>query len=450
VPVGCIQSRKLWIGGLTGLVGALCFALTGPSQVRERATFLYTETPKFEATAWLRAAERFPEGSQIRVAAGDAHRNLIDGFFATADPQVSFDGLAVVFAGKRRQSDPWQIWEVPLNGGQPVQITNGTEDCIRPLYLPGGRFVFARKYGATFQLAVLAEAGAEPERISFAPGNVVPSQILNDGRILFEGAHPMGSEGPVELYAVYSDGSGVESLRCDHGREHRDARQLASGDVIFAGERGLGRFTSAHARQLAVTSPGAEIAGPIAELGPERWLVSLRFPGSRTFALYEWPADAGARPLLTRARHVVQPVVAASRTVPPRHPSALHNRPGANLLCLNAYESPLAFTEGSIANVRVYTRDAGGKPALLGETSVESDGSFFVQVPTERPVRIELTGRSGKRLAGEAGWFWMRRGEQRICVGCHAGPERAPDNAAPKILTRITAPVSMLPPGGAK
>jgi len=37
----------------------------------------------------------------------------------------------------------------------------------------------------------------------------------------------------------------------------------------------------------------------------------------------------------------------------------------------------------------------------------------------------------------------MRRGEQRICVGCHAGPETAPENAVPMILLKSTTPADM-------
>jgi hypothetical protein len=47
-------------------------------------------------------------------------------------------------------------------------------------------------------------------------------------------------------------------------------------------------------------------------------------------------------------------------------------------------------------------------------------------------------------LRGEKGWFWMRPGEQRICVGCHTGPERAPENKVPQILLRTIEPVKML------
>ena len=49
----------------------------------------------------------------------------------------------------------------------------------------------------------------------------------------------------------------------------------------------------------------------------------------------------------------------------------------------------------------------------------------------------------GKTLRAESGWFWVRSGEQRICVGCHTGPERAPDNRVPQVLLRATTPVDL-------
>ena len=84
-----------------------------------------------------------------------------------------------------------------------------------------------------------------------------------------------------------------------------------------------------------------------------------------------------------------------------------------------------------------------GKPALLGQTPVENDGSFYVQVPPDRPLQIELADGAGKTVRREPAWFWMRASEQRICVGCHTGPERAPENKVPEILLKTIVPVKM-------
>ncbi len=83
------------------------------------------------------------------------------------------------------------------------------------------------------------------------------------------------------------------------------------------------------------------------------------------------------------------------------------------------------------------------RPVTLGLADVEKDGSFFIQVPGDRPLRFELLDASGKVLRKQQGWMWARGGEQRICVGCHAGPERAPENAVPAVLLRSTEPTNL-------
>jgi hypothetical protein len=79
----------------------------------------------------------------------------------------------------------------------------------------------------------------------------------------------------------------------------------------------------------------------------------------------------------------------------------------------------------------------------MGTAPVESDGSFFVKAPADRAIRFVLLDAKGTVLRQERGWFWIRKGEQRYCVGCHAGPERAPENAVPQVLLRTTTPVDL-------
>ncbi len=87
--------------------------------------------------------------------------------------------------------------------------------------------------------------------------------------------------------------------------------------------------------------------------------------------------------------------------------------------------------------------DVDGHPIPLGTAPVEKDGSFFVQAAGDRPLRFILLDAAGHPLRAEHGWFWMRRGEQRICVGCHTGPERAPENRVPLVLLHTTTPVDL-------
>lgn len=93
--------------------------------------------------------------------------------------------------------------------------------------------------------------------------------------------------------------------------------------------------------------------------------------------------------------------------------------------------------------MRLETQDGEGRAIAMGTAPVKKDGSFFVQVPGDRPIRFELLDFKGTVLRQEHGWFWARGGEQRICVGCHAGPERAAENRVPDVLMRTTTPVDL-------
>jgi len=152
---------------------------------------------------------------------------------------------------------------------------------------------------------------------------------------------------------VYPDGSGVESYRCDHGPARGGARELASGDILFETGGKLARFTSARAVQLPVAMPAGEYAGPVAELSPGVWLLSFRGASTAPFGLVRWRAGDAApgKPMPPAAQaappvQAVQPVLVKQRPVPKRFPSALGNREGANLLCLNVYTSKLRIAAG--------------------------------------------------------------------------------------------------------
>ncbi len=78
-----------------------------------------------------------------------------------------------------------------------------------------------------------------------------------------------------------------------------------------------------------------------------------------------------------------------------------------------------------------------------------NDGNgHFTDVTDKAGVAADIFSMGA--IAAEHGWFWLRRGEQRVCVGCHAGAERAPDNAVPEVLLHSTKPVSLLGNGAAK
>ena len=438
-------------------------AMNAKTGTPDGTVLMFTRAPSFSAQAWIRGGERFPQGGSIVVKNGNDSRLLVADFAAAVDPSLNFEGTSVLFAGKAKLGDPWHVYEVSASGGAPRRVTSVEEDCIRPMYLPDGRIVYARKTGGRFVLEVAALDGSgKPLRLTYAPGNFLPTAVLHDGRVLFESSFPLGSARQPEIYTVYPDGSGVEAYRCDHGHARSNGTQAASGDILFASRRGLGRFTSPLAHEVTVNVPEGDSEGAIAEIEMKMktsaLILSSRSASSRspqaaakntteqTYALRLW--TPGTRTLTTvaaeQSENLVEPVLVTPRPVANRFPTALHAWKTTNLLALNSYISRDGDTSsGTVAVVRVSTLDASGKVKVLGTAPVEKDGSFFVQAPGDSPLKFELLNAQGNVVRKENGWMWARSGEQRICVGCHAGPERAPDNAVPAVLLRTTTPVDL-------
>jgi hypothetical protein len=416
-----------------------------------------TATPAYEPLAALHGGERFPKGAQLLLVHEGKAEPLVAGFAATADASISFDTKHVLFAGKQAAGDPWQIFEMTLADRSVRKVIASATDAIRPLYLPAGKLVYAQRTQQGFQLETAGKdaswanapldekAGSTLVPLSYVPGSAIPEDVLRDGRVLFASGFPLGSGATPEMFLVYSDGSGVESYRCDHGVARWGGRQLASGDVVFTHGSSLARFTSPLAAEAHIVAPRGEYAGAIAETAAGVWLVSARPAAGTHYALKLWkPGAAAMQTLLTEnGRDLVEPVLVTPRTRPNHHLSALHDWNYGNLLALDARQSRAGDLKVTPASVRLETLDAQGRAVVNGTAPVEADGSFFVQAPGDKAIRFTLLDERGAVLRQEHGWFWIRRGEQRICVGCHTGPERASENRVPGVLLKNTTPVDL-------
>ena len=455
-----VSARALATAASVALLVPICAfspnAAQSPSASID-ADIIVTAAPAYEPLAALRGGERFPKGAQLLLVREGNAEPLVTGFAATADANVSFDGKTVLFAGKHAAGDPWQIWELTLADRSLRKLIAGEGDAIRPLYLPAGQLVYARRTPRGFQMEAAgktassalapidATAGATVLSLSYLPASAIPADVLLDGRILFEAGFPLGVGSTPELFLVYSDGSGVESYRCDHGRARWGGKQLASGDVVFTHGAALARFTSPLAHEAPIAAPRAEYEGAIAETSSGDWLVSARAGAGAHYALRLWrPGAAAMQAVLAQSgEDLVEPVLVAPRARPKHHPSGLHDWSYANMLALDARQSREGDLKVTPKSVRVETLHGDGHTVVTGTAPVEADGSFFVKTPADRPIRFALLDNKGAVLRQEHGWFWIRRGEQRICVGCHTGPERSSENRVPAVLLRTTTPVDL-------
>ncbi|WP_420236709.1 hypothetical protein ACOBR2_13870 [Telmatobacter bradus] len=450
--MSAVKRLQIALVVFAGVSGCLLMGVKSQVNGSESQPILVTRAPVAYPTADLEGKERFPQGAQLVLLQGSTTTSLFPTFYASADANVHPGSF--LFAGRKSAAQPWQIYESQRDGAAPRQLTKGPEDCILPFYLPDGRFVYAKKLQSGFVLTVasLTESGKETQ-ISHAAGNYLPAGVLQDGRILFLSGFPLGSQGQAEVYTVYPDGSGVEAYRCDHTHARFAPAEQSNHDILFASRSGLARFTDDSAQEVSFEAPAGDYSGGIAATDANNWIVSRRSPllhaskagvGASHYAL-DWMENGRLRPLLADASSdYVQPVLLRAYERPLRFPSALHPWKTANLMSLNSYRIEHgALLHGEIAQVQVSTRDAQGHVQVQGTAPVEKDGSFFVMVPGNQPLQYALLDRQGRVLRQEHGWFWSASGEQRICVGCHAGPERSPENRVPQILLRSTDPTDL-------
>ena len=268
---------------------------------------LFVEAPIYLPLAGLKGEERFPQGAQIfsLESAGTKPVQLIADFFATADPNVSFDAKKILFAGKKTAGDSWKIYEYSLAAKEVRQIFAAGEDeaatdLIRPLYLPHDRVVYARRTKQGFQVEAAQLDGTGNQPLTFVPASALPVDVLADGRILFESYYPLGVGKTPELFLVYSDGSGVESYRCDHPGVKTDknaepdasaavgrwgGHQDAAGDVRFTHGNSLARFTSALATEVPVAAAKLSYSSGPVEASEGTWIESARGAAQKHYSL---------------------------------------------------------------------------------------------------------------------------------------------------------------------
>jgi hypothetical protein len=416
--------------------------------------------------------QRFPQGSRlVRLRRGDGPAPafpLTPGFFAAADPQVSFDGSRILFSAQRARGDSWQIWEMAVDGSGLRPITQGAGNCFEPKYLPQDRIVytFISGNGTLRWSAVYVSRmdGSDAHPITFGPGNFQVETVLRSGRILVS-AESMLVPGSAKqlrtLFTLRPDGSGLALLRADAtaNKNRSGAIELADGTIVFleaAGDSTGGQLASIRQgalRASSLTKPPSGYAS--AEQLQDTTLVVARENSSRSvgrnFDLYTFDlARKSAGDLLyhNARSSSVQAVPLLPHTLPQIYWSILHpTAQTGRILCLDSYISQDVASgrlAGRIAKVRVLTLDQpGNRERIVGDAPVESDGSFYATVPADAPIRFELLGAKGEIMHAQRSWIWVRNGEDRGCQGCHDSPALAPANHFPMALRRFDTPTPL-------
>ncbi len=439
------------------------------SKSSSQPPLLFVQAPVVSASE-----SRFPQGSRlVRLAPGPTPQpvvNLTSEFFAAADPHVSFDGANVLLAAQERMGEHWQIWEMKADGSEKRQVTRLNGDCLRPAYLAregiAFTFVSAESGRSVSQVYVSKLDGSEAHPITFGPGDFQVETVLKDGRVLVSASSPLvqDAKDSAELYTLRHDGTGLASFRCDHRQPalRGQATELDDGSIVFVkstrprggvgGELAAIRRGALHNSSL---SPLQAISWSPRPLEARKLIVARKnvAPGTNPgrFDLYTFDSASGQfGELIYRDPQLssVQAVPVAAHPVPRWYWSTVNPKASEGyFICLDSTlsaDAPRGRISAPIACVRVLMLEpVTNREHALGEAPVEKDGSFYLAVPPDRPVRFELLDANGGVIRAQRSWIWTRPGEERGCVGCHEDKTVAPENRWPLALKSFDTPTRL-------
>ena len=420
--------------------------------------------------------DRYVDGCQIvRLSLSGSQGEVVHltaEFLSACDPAVSFDGKKILFAGKQRKGEPWQIWQMNGNGGNKIQITHGNTDSVSPLYV-GSLFHLDDKsptrkilYLAGNHLYTCDLDGKNPRRITY---NLYPEfapDVLPNGRIIFSSlknnGFETGSAKTLDLLAVNIDGTDLMGYLTgfDVPGDKEMVRIARDGRVYFIqsdlsqwlGGGSLAYVSSrrpAHSYNLLAPGENGFYHSPC-PLPDGGLIVSYR--SKKKGSLYglfilEPGTVCGDKVLyLSNDYHCVDArVLAPHPVVKGRSSFEDFNRDTGTFYCISAYISDrpelkqLAY--GSIKQVRVLEgispdREAVVTHRVLGTAPVEMDGSFHIRVPAETPLNFQLLDKEGQVIISQHSWTWVMPRESRGCIGCHEDRELSPPNQLPQAIIK--------------
>ncbi len=270
---------------------------------------------------------------------------------------------------------------------------------------------------------------------------------LPDGRIVY-----------IESVFHHAYGGGALALLTPGDPDDRKAMVNLTPDVRLYGPNTPGGryrdpYPTRDGRLLVCWSPPPcwsgyrNPEGPKAQFGIYWFDIEARKRGA---PVYNDPNYQALNPIYVEARPK-PPII-------PDHNIARHQNWGT-LLCLNAYigqtDKEAFIKPGQIKRVRIIegfgveddndtfrtllpgigfssfgssTNSISNfeQKRVVGEAPVASDGSFYVKVPADTVLHLQVLDENGMALQDALTWIWVRPGEHRTCVGCHERRSRPP------------------------
>ena len=159
----------------------------------------------------------------------------------------------------------------------------------------------------------------------------------------------------------------------------------------------------------------------------------------RQVLVYDDPALSDIDPI---------PVAPRPRATVLASPLGMKFGPRGRIYCTSVFLSDLPYDRKSVKYVRVISArlqglsinaNANFRTRVLGDVPLARDGSFYVEVPADTPLRFALLDAEKRTVVHETAFTYVRAGETKGCIGCHEPKDIVQPNARPLATRRAPA-----------
>ncbi len=388
---------------------------------------------------------------------------LTDGFYAARAPEISFDGKKMLFAGQRNEGDYWQIYEEILGQNDARLVIKLDRNCTDPAYLPDGNIIFSSRdvsnnSKSESTLYTCGLNGCCLSRIAYHPNSDFASSVLNDGRVVFISWQVFPVKENPEYLVMRPDGTKA-ALYYKGGEGswlNGRIRETNQGNLVFVESRNpsMDHGSLVMLKSSRPLSSRQEISGnadgSFYSVYPGlngNLIVSYKNPGADSYGIFEFdPSQQKILNTLYSAKdyNSVEPVVVSARVVPRNLPTEVNvDKTTGFLMCMNSDFSTMAPYPVREGGQKAKFVRIMGLNGLIKEIPLEEDGSFFVDISSDVPIRFITVNESGEILRGPSAWVWMRPNERRGCTGCHENREMAPENRVAMAIKKLPVEVAI-------
>ncbi len=375
--------------------------------------------------------------------------NLTPDFYSACAPQVSYNAQHLLFLGQKTEKDFWQVWEMNLNNKTCKQITNCKTSINSVNYLPGDRIVFSKQIKNTktniFENALFTMNldGTNLQKITFHPHADFVTTVMHDGRILINSQQVYPEKCQSKLLAMRPNGTKAELFYADslailYGNSIAELDKL----IYFSEQNSKSNYkvdivSISYNRPLhSKINYTSGISGNFYSVLPvssEEMIVTYRSNKSKNIGLWSFSFKKKSilEPLYNNKDYnCFEPVLIQSRNRPRKLPDETNLAQSTGLLlCTDINLTSEEQTEATKVEVL-------GLEKSLGIVQMEKDGSIYLKVDADTPVRIQTLDANNNIISGPSEWIWVRPFERRGCIGCHENHELVPQNIVPLAVNK--------------